>query len=156
MLIAAAAKQWRVDAASCRAAKGVVLHPESGRSAPYSELVSAAAALPVPRNVRLKEAKDFRLIGKPLKRVDTPAKVNGSAEYSMDVRVPGMLVAMLRRCPVHGGTMRSFVADAALAIAGVRHVLPIERRHRGRRQRYLERQTRCQCTYRRMGRGSER
>jgi isoquinoline 1-oxidoreductase beta subunit len=126
MLIAAAAERWGVEAASCRAARGVVEHPASGRSAPYSELASAAAALPVPRNVRLKEAKDFRLIGKPLKRVDTPAKVNGSAEFSMDVRVPGMLVAMLRRCPVHGGTMRSFAPDAALAIAGVRHVLPIE------------------------------
>jgi isoquinoline 1-oxidoreductase beta subunit len=123
---AAAAQKWGVDAAVCRAAKGVVVHPASGRSAPYTELAGAAASLPVPEDVRLKDAKDFRLIGKPIKRLDTPAKVNGSAEFSMDVRVPGMLIAMVRRCPVHGGTARSFVPDAALAIAGVRHVLQIE------------------------------
>lgn len=126
MLIAAAAQQWGVDAAACHAAKGVVVHSASGRSAPYSELAGAAAALPVPEHAPLKDAKDFRLIGKPLKRLDTPAKVNGSAEFAIDVRVPGMLIAMVRRCPVHGGTVRSFVPDAALAIAGVRHVLPIE------------------------------
>ena len=101
-------------------------HDASGRSAAYTELASAAAALAVPGDVPLKQAKDFRLIGTPLKRVDTPAKVNGGAEYAMDVQRPGMLTAMIKRSPVQGGTVRAFNAEAALAIPGVHHVLQIE------------------------------
>ena len=126
MLIAAAAQQWGVSAGTCRAESGAVTHDASGRSAAYTELASAAAALAVPGDVPLKQAKDFRLIGTPLKRVDTPAKVNGGAEYAMDVQRPGMLTAMIKRSPVQGGTVRAFNAEAALAIPGVHHVLQIE------------------------------
>src|SRR5712671_2985733 len=93
MLVAAAAAAWKVDPASCRARKGVVTHSQTGRTLTYGALADKAAGLPVPASVTLKDPKDFKLIGTPAKRLDTPAKVNGTAQFGIDVRLPGMKVA---------------------------------------------------------------
>jgi isoquinoline 1-oxidoreductase beta subunit len=125
MLIAAAAKSWRVSADTCRAEKGRVIHSPSGRGIPFGDLVARAAALPVPQDALLKDPRDFRIIGKPLPRSDTPSKVDGSAIYGMDVRVPGMLHAVVSRCPVFGGKMVRFDETKARASPGVKAVVPI-------------------------------
>jgi isoquinoline 1-oxidoreductase beta subunit len=125
MLVAAAAQTWGVDAASCRADNGAVVHASSNRRLSYGELATRAAQLPVPSDVTLKDPKDWRIAGHPTKRLDTPFKVNGSAQFGIDVRVPGMLTAVVARSPVFGGEVRSFDASAAKAIAGVRHVVQI-------------------------------
>src|SRR5262249_22804995 len=90
MLVAAAAQTWDVDAATCRAQKGIVSHTPTGRKLSYGALADKAATLPVPAQVALKDPKDFTLIGTPAKRLDTPAKVNGTAQFGIDVRLPGM------------------------------------------------------------------
>src|SRR5262249_24595271 len=93
MLIAAAAQKGKGDAAACRAKRGVVTHTASGRTLGYGALADAAAKVPVPTRIVLKEPKDFTLIGTPAKRLDTPSKVNGTAQYGIDVRLPGMKIA---------------------------------------------------------------
>jgi isoquinoline 1-oxidoreductase subunit beta len=123
MLIAAAARRWRVQPSQCRAASGEVLGPQ-GRKARYGELAEAAAKLPPPKEVPLKDSKDFRLIGKPLPRLDTAAKVDGSAEFGLDVQLPGMLYAAIALSPTLGGKATTVDAAAALALPGVRRVLP--------------------------------
>jgi isoquinoline 1-oxidoreductase beta subunit len=125
MLISAAAQSWGVDRSSCRAAQGTVLHTASGRKLTYGELAERASRQPVPTDPPLKNPKDFRLIGKPLKRADGPAIVSGQAVYGFDVRVPGMLVAVMERCPILGGKLARFDDTKALAVPGVRHVVPI-------------------------------
>ena len=125
MLIAAAAQTWSVEPASCRAETGAVIHAATNRRLSYGALAQRAAALPVPVDVQLKDPKDWRLAGKPTKRLDTRFKVNGTAQFGIDVRVPGMLTAVVARSPVFGGTVRSFDATAAKAIPGVRHVVQI-------------------------------
>ena len=124
MLVAAAATQWGVDAATCRTQDGRVMGPE-GRSAGYGELVAAAAKLPVPQNPTLKDAKDFRIIGKGLTRIDTPAKVNGSADFGIDVKLPGLLTAVMVHAPVPGATILAVNDAAAKAIPGVKQVVQI-------------------------------
>src|SRR5207247_798557 len=103
MLVSAAAKRWNVDPASCRAQSGEVRHAASGRRLKYGQLAADAALLPVPESVVLKQPKDFRLIGTPAKRLDTPAKVNGTAVYGIDARPPGVKIATLAQSPVFGG-----------------------------------------------------
>jgi isoquinoline 1-oxidoreductase beta subunit len=95
MLVSAAAKRWNVDPASCRAQSGEVLYPATGRSARYGELAADAARLPIPDSVGLKRPEDFKIIGTPAKRLDSPAKVNGTAVYGIDVRPPGVKIATL-------------------------------------------------------------
>jgi isoquinoline 1-oxidoreductase beta subunit len=124
MLVNAAAARWNVDAAQLRAADGKVTGPGS-RSATYGELAEAASKLPVPEKVTLKEAKDFKVIGKPTKRLDTAYKVNGTAEYGIDVKLPGMVYASLEQCPVIGGKPTSFDAAKAKAMPGVIAVVQI-------------------------------
>jgi isoquinoline 1-oxidoreductase subunit beta len=126
MLVAAAAKRWNVDPASCRAQSGEVLHPPTNRRATYGELAAGAAQLPVPQNVALKQPKDFKLIGTPAKRLDTPSKINGSAVYGIDVRLPGMKVATLAQSPVFGGRVKSVDDAAAKAVKGVRQVVRLD------------------------------
>ncbi|HZL98709.1 MAG TPA: xanthine dehydrogenase family protein molybdopterin-binding subunit [Planctomycetota bacterium] len=126
LLVAAAAQQWGVEPATCRTESGAVLHESSGRRAGYGELASAAAALPPPPDVPLKEPQDFRLIGQPLKRLDTPDKVDGKAVFSLDVAVPGMLVALVAHPPTFGGKARSVQADEARAVPGVVAVAPVD------------------------------
>ncbi len=125
MLITAAAKQWSVDPSSCTAKSGVVYHQASNRSASYGSLALAAATLSVPQHVALKSPEQFTLIGKPAERLDVPAKVNGSAQYGIDVRVPGMLYAAIARCPVFGGRVKTFDADNAKAVPGVVQVVEV-------------------------------
>jgi len=126
MLIAAAAQVWQVDRSSCRAALGSVIHTPSGRTLGYGRLAGAAARQTPPSDPPLKDARNFRLIGTRVKRTDGPAIVRGGAVYGIDVRVPGMLVAVMERCPYLGGKVAGFDASKALATPGVRHVVPIK------------------------------
>ena len=125
MLLEAAAQKWGVDKSECRAENGAVLHAATKRQLTYGSLAEAAAKLPVPQNVPLKDPKEFRIIGKPAKRLDTPDKVNGSAQYGIDVRLPGMYYAVVARCPVFGGKVASFDATKAKAVPGVKDVIQI-------------------------------
>jgi len=123
MLIEAAASKWGVDASTLTANNGVVTG--GGKSATYGELASAAAALPVPKDVKLKDPSQFRVVGKPANRLDTPAKVNGTAEFGIDARVPGMVYASIEQTPVIGGKPVSFDAAKAKAMPGVIDVVQI-------------------------------
>ena len=125
MLVSAAAKDWGVAESTCTTDKGVVIHQASGRRATYASLVDKAAALPVPTNVPLKDPKAFTLLGKDVPRLDIPGKVDGSAVFGADVKLPGLLVARVVRCPVFGGKVASFNADKAKAVPGVKHVVQI-------------------------------
>jgi isoquinoline 1-oxidoreductase subunit beta len=125
MLLEAAAQKWGVDASECRAENSTIVHAPTKRSLTYGSLAEAAAKLPVPQDVPLKTPNQYHLIGKPTKRLDTPEKVNGSAQYGIDVRQPGMLYAMVLRCPVFGGKVASFDAAKAKAIPGVKDVIQI-------------------------------
>ncbi|MFZ2144255.1 MAG: molybdopterin cofactor-binding domain-containing protein, partial [Xanthobacteraceae bacterium] len=125
MLVSAAAKRWNVDPGSCRAQSGEVLHAATGRSMKYGAL-AAAARLPVPDNVALKRPQDFKLIGTPAKRVDTPAKVNGTAVYGIDVRPPGVKIATLAQSPVFGGRVKNVNDAAAKAVKGVRQIVRLD------------------------------
>ncbi len=124
MLVAAAAQKWGVDPSACRAANGVVQGP-GGEKASYGQLAEAASKLPVPADVKLKDRKDSRYVGKPINRLDSPAKIDGTAEYGIDVKLPGMLYASLAQCPVIGGKVASFDAARAKAMPGVKHVVSI-------------------------------
>lgn len=126
MLISAAAASWSVDRAGCRAENGFVVHAASGRRAGYGELANAAARMPVPGDPPLKDPKTFRIVGTKRPRVDIPSKTNGTAQFGIDVRVPGMLVATVVRSPVLGGTVKSFDATAAKATPGVKDVVQFE------------------------------
>jgi isoquinoline 1-oxidoreductase subunit beta len=126
MLVAAAAQQWKVDPASCHAQKGVVSHPPTGRTLTYGALADAAAKIPVPAQVKLKDPKDFTLIGTPAKRLDSPEKVNGTATYSIDVRLPGLKIATLAESPVLGGKVASVDDSKAKAIPGVRQIVRLD------------------------------
>ena len=126
MLVAAAAETWGVEPATCRAENGTVVHVTSRRRLGYGVLARKAATLHVPENPPLKDPKDFRLIGTRVRRLDTPPKVDGGAVFGIDVRVPGMLVASIERCPVFGGRIKRFDAERANAVPGVRHVVPLD------------------------------
>ena len=123
MLIQAAAKRWRVPIGTCHAQGGEVMHAASGRRLTYGVLAAAAAALPVPAAPPLKAAQDFRLIGRATPRRDTPAKVDGSALFGIDVRPPNSKVALIALSPVEGGTIVELASDAARAVRGVRQVV---------------------------------
>lgn len=124
MLLQAAANQWSVDVASLKADQGMVTGP-GGRKASYGQLAEAAAKLPVPDKPTLKDPKDFVLVGKRTKRIDTPAKINGTAEFGIDVKLPGMVYASLAQCPVIGGKVLSFDAAKAKSMPGVIDVVQI-------------------------------
>jgi isoquinoline 1-oxidoreductase subunit beta len=126
MLVSAAAKRWTVDPASCRAQAGEVVHAPTGRRLKYGDVAADAARLPVPENVPLKRPEDFKLVGTPARRLDTPAKVNGTAIYGIDVRLPGMKIATLAQSPVFGGRVQSVDDAAAKAVKGVRQVVRLE------------------------------
>jgi isoquinoline 1-oxidoreductase beta subunit len=125
MLVAAAAQSWGVDAQTCRAEKGFVIHTASRRRASYGSLAEAAAKIAAPTDIPLKDPKDFTLVGKPVHRLDTPSKTNGSAQFGLDVYIPGMLTAVVARAPVFGGKVVSFNADKAKAIPGVVNVVQV-------------------------------
>jgi isoquinoline 1-oxidoreductase subunit beta len=126
MLIEAAAQEWKVDPASCRAQNGAVFHVPTGRHTPYGALVDLAATLPVPTEVPLKSPSEFTLIGRPVKRLDSPIKVWGEARFGIDARVPGMLIATVAACPVPGGKLRGVDDAAARKVAGVRRIVRLD------------------------------
>jgi len=126
MLVSAAAKRWNVDPASCRAQSGEVLHAPTGRSAKYGELAAAAARMPVPKSVVLKRPEEFKLISTPTKRLDTPAKVNGTAVYGIDARPPGVKIATLAQSPVFGGRVKRVDDAATKAVKGVRQIVRLD------------------------------
>jgi len=119
VLVGAAAAQWKVDASTCKAERGRVHHKASGQSLSYGQLAEAASALPVPKEVTLKEKKDFQLIGKPVKRVDSAAKVKGQAKFSMDAELPNMAIALVAHSPYFGGKVKKVDTAAAKAMPGV-------------------------------------
>jgi isoquinoline 1-oxidoreductase subunit beta len=125
MLVAAAAKQWGVDPATCTTRDGVVYHQPSSRSASYGSLAATAATLPVPTDVPLKTPDKFTLIGKQGRRLDLTGKVNGTIIYGIDVQVPGMVYAAIARSPVFGGRVKSFDATKAKAVPGVTDVVQV-------------------------------
>ncbi|GEP57542.1 xanthine dehydrogenase family protein molybdopterin-binding subunit [Reyranella soli] len=126
LLVAAAAKRWNVEPASCRAEKGEVVHPPTGRRLKYGAVAADAARMPVPKDVPLKDPKDFKLIGTPAKRLDAPAKVNGTAVYGIDVRPHGVKIATLTQSPVFGGKLKSVDDTAAKAVKGVRQIVRLD------------------------------
>ncbi len=126
MLIAAAAQSWRVNAASCRAERGEVIHVPTGRKVTYGAVADAAAKLRVPSQVKLKDPKDWTLIGTPAKRLDAPDKVNGRAQFGIDTRLAGMKVATVAACPVFGGKLANVDDSKAKAINGVRQVVRLD------------------------------
>jgi len=126
LLIGAAAQQWQVDPSSCHAERGSVIHADSQRRATYGALVDAAAKLPVPTTVALKDPKDFKLIGTTAKRLDSPDKVNGRAQFGLDIRLPGMLYAVVAGSPVIGGKLARVDDSVAKTLPGVRQVVRLE------------------------------
>jgi isoquinoline 1-oxidoreductase beta subunit len=125
MLVSAAARKWQVGEADIVVRDGVVSHPASGRKASFGQLAEAAAKSPLPAELKLKEARDFRLIGKTAKRKDSAAKTNGSAKFTQDVFLPGMLVAVVAHPPLFGAKVKSFDASRAKAVKGVVEVVQI-------------------------------
>jgi isoquinoline 1-oxidoreductase beta subunit len=128
MLISAAAQKWNVDRERCSAKNGSVIDNETKQSFTYGEVTAAAAKLPMPAEdeVRLKDPKDFTIIGRSIPRVEIPSKTDGTAEFGLDAKVPGMLYAVVARCPTFGGKVKSFDATAAKAVPGVKDVFQIE------------------------------
>jgi isoquinoline 1-oxidoreductase beta subunit len=125
MLVQAAANDWGVSASECRAEKSVVTHVPTGRTTTYGKVADAAAKLAPPADVRLKDPKDWTIAGKPLKRLDTADKTTGKTVYGIDVKLPGMLSAAIRDCPVFGGKLRSFDQSKVAAMKGVRAVVQV-------------------------------
>ncbi|MEM5433921.1 xanthine dehydrogenase family protein molybdopterin-binding subunit [Paraburkholderia diazotrophica] len=125
MLIGAAAEIWNVKASECRVEKGKVLHG-SGRSASFGQLAAGAARQPLPRKPVLKEPDTFRLIGKPLTRIEAPSKMDGSARFGIDVLPDGLLYASIAMCPTLGGTVRKFDGSVAAALPGVQRVFAVD------------------------------
>ena len=125
MLVSAAASKWNVDAATLRVDDGKVVGP-NGKSATFGSLAEAASKLPLPKDVVLKDPKDFKIVGKATKRLDTPQKINGTAVYGIDVKLPGMVYASLEQGPVIGGKVVSFDATKAKAMPGVIDVVQID------------------------------
>jgi len=125
MLIQAAAQKWNVPGESCHAENGVVIHAESGKKAGYGSLAQAASQLKPPPDIPLKDPQKFTLIGKSIKRLDTPSKVNGTAQFGLDVRLPGMIYAVVARPPVFGGKVVSVDSSEALKVPGVQTVQQI-------------------------------
>jgi len=126
MLIQAAADQWKVPVAECTAANSVITHKASNRSTTYGKVADAAGKIEPPADIKLKDPKDWKVIGKGVKRLDTPDKVVGKAQYGIDVRLPGMLYATIKACPVNGGKVKSFDAAKITARKGVKKVAQIE------------------------------
>jgi isoquinoline 1-oxidoreductase beta subunit len=125
MLIQAAANSWNVPASECSATNGVISHQSSGRSVSYGKVADAAAKLTPPSDIVLKSTKDWKIAGKPLKRLDTPDKLVGKTTYGIDVRLPGMLYAAISACPVFGGTLKSYDETKARGMPGVKHVVRV-------------------------------
>src|SRR5882672_9462542 len=125
MLVRAAAEAWAVPATECTAANSIVTHTPSGRTVTYGKVAEAAAKLDPPRQIKLKDPKDWKIAGKPLKRLDTADKVNGKTVFGIDLKFPGMVIATIRDCPVPGGKVKSFDAAKVQSMRGVKSVVPV-------------------------------
>ncbi len=125
MLIQAAANEWKVPAAECSASNSVITHKPSGRTTTYGKVAEAAAKIEPPKEVPLKDPKDWKIAGKPLKRLDTADKLTGKQIYSMDIKLPGMLCAAIKDTPVFGGKLKSFDAAKVQGMPGVKHVVKV-------------------------------
>ena len=125
MLIQAAANEWKVPASECSAANSVITHKASNRSTTYGKVAAAAALIEPPKDVPLKDPKDWKIIGKSVKRLDTVDKTTGKMVYGIDVKLPGMLNATIKACPVFGGKVKSFDAAKVAAMKGVKKVVPV-------------------------------
>jgi isoquinoline 1-oxidoreductase beta subunit len=125
MLIAAAAAEWKVPAADCTASNSVITHKPSGRSTTFGKVAEAAAKIEPPKDVPLKDPKDWKIAGKPLKRLDTAPKLTGEHVYGIDLKLPGMLCAAVKDCPVFGGKLKSFDAAKVQGMPGVKHVVKV-------------------------------
>src|ERR1700680_2746625 len=126
MLIEAAARRWKVDSGACRAENSEVIHTASGRKLAYAALIDSASSIPPPKNPPLKAPADFKIIGKSLKRLDTPDKVNGKVIYGIDVMPPSLKFATLAACPVFGGKVGHVDDAKAKLVPGVRQVLVLD------------------------------
>ncbi len=126
MLIEAAAQQWKAPAAECSAANGVITHKASGRTVTFGKVAEAASKIEPPADIKLKDPKDWKIIGKGVKRLDTPDKVQGKAIYGIDVKLPGMLNAAVKAAPVFGAKLKSFDAAKVAGMRGVKKVVPVE------------------------------
>ena len=126
MLVSAAAKRWNVDPVSCRAQSGTVVHAPTGRTIKYGDLAADAAQIPMPGSVALKSPEEFKLIGTAAKRLDAPAKVNGTAVYGIDARPPGVKIATLAQSPVFGGRVKSVDDSVARTVKGVRQIVRLD------------------------------
>jgi len=125
MLIAAAAAEWKVPPAECTASNSVITHKPSGRTTTFGKVADAAAKIEPPKDVPLKNPKDWKIAGKPLKRLDTAPKLTGEHVYSIDLKLPGMLCAAIKDCPVFGGKLTSFDAAKVQGMPGVKHVVEV-------------------------------
>jgi len=125
MLVQAAANEWKVPASECTAANSVITHKASNRSTTYGKVAAAAAQIEPPKDVPLKDPKDWKLIGKSVKRLDTADKTVGKMMYGVDVKLPGMLNATIKACPVFGGKLKSFDAAKVESMKGVKKVVPV-------------------------------
>jgi isoquinoline 1-oxidoreductase beta subunit len=125
MLVQAAANQWKVPASECVAANSVITHKPSGRKTTYGKVAQAAARLEPPKDVKLKDPKEWKLIGKSVKRLDTADKVTGKQVYGFDLKLPGMLNAAIKECPVFGGKVKGFDAGRVTGMKGVKKVVPV-------------------------------
>ena len=126
MLVQAAAKEWNVPAAECSAANSVITHKGSGKTTTYGKVAAAAAKIEPPKEVKLKDPKDWKIAGKGLKRLDTKDKLTGAQLYGIDLKLPGMLVATIRDTPVNGGKLKSFDASRVEKMPGVKKVVQVE------------------------------
>ncbi len=126
MLVEAAAKEWNVPTSECTAAAGVITHTPSARKTTFGKVAAAAAGIPPPTRVRLKDPKNWRLCGKPVRQITAPAKINGSLIYAADVRLPDMLFATIAQCPVFGGSIKSVDEAKAKSMPGVREVARLD------------------------------
>ena len=125
MLIQAAANEWKVPASECSATNSLITHKGTGRTSTYGQVAEAAAKLEVPKDIKLKDPKDWKIAGKPLLRLDTADKVVGKMEYGIDVKLPGMLLATIKACPVFGGKVKSYDAAKAEKMPGVKKVVQV-------------------------------
>jgi isoquinoline 1-oxidoreductase subunit beta len=125
MLVQAAANQWKVPASECTVSNSVITHKASGRKTTYGKVAEAAAKLEQPKDVKLKDPKEWKVIGKPLARLDTADKVTGKQVYGFDLKLPGMLNAAIKDCPVFGGKIKSFDAGRVTSMKGVKKVVPV-------------------------------
>ena len=159
MLLQAAADQWKVPVAELTVSKGVITHAASKRKTSYGKVAAAAAKVtpPDPKAIKLKDPKDWNIAGKPLKRLDTADKLNGSKIYAIDLKLPGMLCAAIKDCPVFGGKLKSYDESKIAGMPGVKKVVKVEghRRRRGRRH-LVARQEGARCAADRLGRGRQR